>query len=259
MGIADLHIHSIHSYDSTTTVRAVLRKASELKLDVIAITDHDEIRGSLEARELASQYNLEVVPGVEVSTHEGHLLALFLEKLPPKGLSLIETLVWIGEAGGLAIAPHPFYKMPNCLSMETVIGALKDKRGKLVLQGIELYNMLANAFGTPVRKIANFLPIAQTSSSDSHLYWTVGSGVTEFPGKTAAELRYSIENRKTVAVPIERKDSYSPEDMVGWVRQMTLRKFGYAADSHSASEPVDTQRIRRAKIKKDLKKTDGDG
>ena len=92
MGLADLHMHTIFSYDGTATVPAVLARAKEIGLDVIAITDHDEIRGSLEARELASQYNVEVVTGVEVGTREGHLLALYVDRPMPKGLPLIEAI-----------------------------------------------------------------------------------------------------------------------------------------------------------------------
>ena len=77
MGLADIHIHTIYSYDATTTVRGVLKQASSSGLNVIAITDHNDIRGAFDARELASQYNLEVIPGVEVNTRDGHLLAMF--------------------------------------------------------------------------------------------------------------------------------------------------------------------------------------
>jgi hypothetical protein len=104
MGKADLHIHTTYSKDATTTVRGVLKQAALIGLDVIAITDHNEIRGALEARELASQYNLEVITGVEVGTAEGHVVALFVDKPMPKGLSLIDTLLRIGDFGGIAIA-----------------------------------------------------------------------------------------------------------------------------------------------------------
>jgi predicted metal-dependent phosphoesterase TrpH len=75
MGFADIHIHAIYSYDATTTVRGVLKQASSVGLNVIVVTDHDDIRGAFDARDLASQYNIEVIPGVEVSTKDGHLLA----------------------------------------------------------------------------------------------------------------------------------------------------------------------------------------
>jgi Predicted metal-dependent phosphoesterases (PHP family) len=108
MGYADLHIHSMYSPDATTTVRGVLKQAADVGLDVVAITDHDEIRGSLEARELASQYGIEAVTGAEVTSADGHIVALYIEELPPAGMSLDDTLLWIGHRGGIAIAPHPF-------------------------------------------------------------------------------------------------------------------------------------------------------
>src|SRR5688572_32742507 len=108
MGTADLHIHSIYSADATTTVRAILKQASDVGLNVIAVTDHDEIRGSLEAQQLAPKYGIEVIPGAEISTKDGHVLALFIKTLPPAGMSLTDTLLQIGGQGGIAIAPHPF-------------------------------------------------------------------------------------------------------------------------------------------------------
>ena len=100
MGLADLHIHTIYSYDGTATVPAVLKQARRVGLDLIAITDHDEIRGALLAEKLAPQYNLQVIPGVEITTAEGDLLALNIRSLVPAGLPLIETLQQVGALGG---------------------------------------------------------------------------------------------------------------------------------------------------------------
>ena len=74
MGLADLHIHSIYSYDGTTSITAALARARQIGLNVIAITDHDEINGSLKALELAPRYGLEVIPGIEVTTAEGGIM-----------------------------------------------------------------------------------------------------------------------------------------------------------------------------------------
>ena len=65
MGLADLHIHTIYSYDGTASVPAVLTRARQMGLDVIAITDHDEIIGSLKAVELAPAFGMEVIPGTK--------------------------------------------------------------------------------------------------------------------------------------------------------------------------------------------------
>lgn len=74
MGLAELHMHTIYSYDGTASIPAVLARAKQVGLDVIAITDHDEINGALKAFDLAPQFDIEVIPGIEVTTAEGDLL-----------------------------------------------------------------------------------------------------------------------------------------------------------------------------------------
>ena len=86
MGKADLHIHTSYSYDSACTVPAVLEWASSIaELDVIAITDHDAFGGSLEAMQIAPKFGIEVIPGCEIATQDGHLLALYIERPVPPG------------------------------------------------------------------------------------------------------------------------------------------------------------------------------
>jgi predicted metal-dependent phosphoesterase TrpH len=241
MGTADLHIHSIYSYDATTTVRAILKQAADVKLNVIAITDHDDMRGSLEGVKLAPKYGIEVVPGAEVSTSDGHLIALFINTLPPAGMSLIETLIHIGRQGGIAIAPHPFNNLPGSLSMEAVLGALANPRAKGPLKGLETHNMGTQNFDGVARKLSVFLPFAKIAASDAHIYWAIGAGRTSFPGKTAEALRSALENNATVPIPYEGESSALA--VLSWARRMAMRKLGYASDAASASTPIDTQQI----------------
>ena len=253
MGYADLHIHSMHSHDATTTVRAVLKQAADVGLDVVAITDHDNINGSLEARELASAYNIEVVTGAEVSTTEGHLIALYIDKLPPKDMSLNDTLLWIGHHGGIAIAPHPFNQLPNSLSLNSVVGVFNNPRAKGVLKGIEVYNMSTRNFSETVEKLSVYLPLAKTASSDAHVYWAVGVGRTQFNGSSADELRVALDKATTVAIPFDGQMPAAP--LLSWARRIFLRGMGYASDATSASSPVNTQRFdRNALLKKMTKK-----
>lgn len=193
MGLADLHIHTVYSYDGTASVPAVLERAKHVGLDVIAITDHDEIRGALQAFELAPQFGIEVIPGIEITTSEGDLLALFVtEKIQP-GRSLVETIVKVGEAGGICIAPHPMARGAGMksLSGESILWALDHPLASRILIGIETYN--ATALDRESNLLAQKLwmecpRIAQVGNSDAHILQAIGSGATEFLGNTAAHL-----------------------------------------------------------------------
>src|SRR5262245_49814901 len=109
MGKADIHMHTSLS-DGLMTIQEILDWVQErTDLDVIAVTDHDDLEGGLRARELARQggYRFEVIPGTEVTTRAGHLLALFLEA-PVRSLrSLEETVEEVRAQDGVCIVPHP--------------------------------------------------------------------------------------------------------------------------------------------------------
>jgi len=192
MGTADLHIHTIYSYDGTATVPAVLQRAQQVGLDLIAITDHDEIRGALQAEQLAPKFGLQVLPGVEITTAEGDLLALGIQKLIPAGLSLVETVKRTGDQGGFCIAPHPGAGGlgMKSLSLGTIYRALRDREVRRILLGMETYNASTiDRRGNLAAKLwARQLDISQTGSSDAHVLEAVGLGATLFPGRTALDL-----------------------------------------------------------------------
>jgi len=192
MGLADLHIHTIYSYDGTASVPAVLRRAKEIGLDVIAITDHDEIAGSLKALELAPQYGVQVIPGIEITTAEGDLLAFNITQVVERDLPLIDTILKVGELGGFCIAPHPMAGGlgMKSLSAYSILRVLRNAKAAQILIGIETYN------ATTIDKMSNHyahilgsrLDLAKTASSDAHIIDTIGLGVTEFEGYTAQDL-----------------------------------------------------------------------
>ncbi len=193
MGLADLHIHTIYSYDGTASVPAVLTRAKQVGLDVIAITDHDEIKGALKAFELAPEFGIEVIPGIEITTAEGDLLGLFVtEKIEP-GLPLIETILKVGESGGICIAPHPMARGMGMksLSAASLTQALCHPDTSRILIGVETYNATAldresNQHAQTL--VAEHPGIAQVGNSDAHTLQAIGLGATEFLGHTAPEL-----------------------------------------------------------------------
>lgn len=206
-GRADLHIHTIAS-DGIATIPELLRYVEEqTSLNVIAITDHDVFEGSYEARELAGRghYNFEVVTGMEVTTLEGHLLALFLEKPVPSYRTLIKTLEAVQAEGGLCIVPHPMSWVAHSLRQGLLDRLLLEQKCGCVgncLVGIELVNAsLANrlSFEKARERNRSHYHLAETGGSDAHFPIQVGTGYTLFPGHTAEDLKRSLLKRQTSA------------------------------------------------------------
>jgi predicted metal-dependent phosphoesterase TrpH len=168
------------------------------RLDVIAITDHDETSASLQAREWAAQhgYRVQIVPGVEVTTRDGHLLALFVEDRPPALRSLQATAEWVLARGGLCVAPHPFTRWTHSLNLGSLCPAIEQG----LIAGIEILNAsLAGRASQPhaVRFAAQH-GLAGVGASDAHMLSMVGLARTRFEGRTPADLRRGIENRTVV-------------------------------------------------------------
>lgn len=224
MGTADLHLHTIYSYDGTATLPAVLQRAKQIGLDLIAITDHDEIRGALLAEELAPQFGLQVLPGVEITTAEGDLLALSIRQLVPAGLSLIETVQRVGAQGGFCLAPHPGASGMGMksLSVRSLSQALRIPEIRQVLLGLETYNATSidRSSNLTAKLWAKRLGMPQTGSSDAHVLDAIGLGTTLFPGKTAQDLITALRSGTT---RIRKGPEWSPAQVIGkWMTDYLL-------------------------------------
>lgn len=203
MGRADLQLHSDLG-DGLSSIEEILDSAERAGLDVIALTDHDDIRGAFALRELAAQRSspVAVIPGVEVTTRSGHLLALWIEDEIPMFCSLADALSLIHRAGGMAIVPHPL----SYLTFSIGEGALRqlaeygdDTR---MVDAIELRNPSYAGRVRASRAVwlnAHVLRIAETGSSDAHHAALVGTCWTDFPGSTPVELRTALQARSTTA------------------------------------------------------------
>lgn len=224
MGLADLHMHTIFSYDGTASVPAVLEHASRIGLDIIAITDHDEIRGALLAEQLAPRFGVQVIPGVEITTAEGDLLALSIRKLVPAGLSLIDTIKQVGAQGGFCVAPHPGATGlgMKSLSAYAIYQALNDYEAERFLIGIETYNAttLDREANHAAQTWATRLGIAQTGSSDAHVLEAIGLGATEFAGCRIADLLAALWTGTT---RVQKGPEWHPAQVLGkWAASYLL-------------------------------------
>lgn len=167
----DPHVHSEGSYDGHEPVELILEHAADIGLDGVVVTDHDVIDESLRAAELASEYGLIGIPGVEVSTAVGHLLAIGINERPPKARPFDESVETIRSLGGIAVIPHPFQRSRH--------GIRKRNIGDC--DGIEVYNSIlftghrnrrANAF-------AGRWGFPKLGASDAHDIRHVGRAYTE--------------------------------------------------------------------------------
>jgi predicted metal-dependent phosphoesterase TrpH len=201
MGKADLHIHTRHG-DGMATVPELLRHVEECgDLDVIALTEHDTMRAAEEARDVHARgsYRFEVVPGMEVTTLDGHLLALYLDEPVPSFRRIEETLEAVHRRGGLAIAPHPLSWLTRSITPRTFARVAAIANDGVYFDGIEEYNMspAGRVASARVRRLNETLGLASIGSSDAHFLVSVGCAHTEFAGTTAADLRRGIEAKTT--------------------------------------------------------------
>lgn len=200
-GLADTHMHTNYS-DGTGSVEEVLRFAQyATTLDVIAVTDHDTIEGALRARDLAASgdFRFQVIVGEEISTREGHMLALFLHKRVPPDLSIERSIELVHEQGGLAIVAHPFNRVFRHSVQRSVMNRLL-RQPDLHPDGIETLNGSFAGIGSSriaMSLARNVYHWAETGGSDAHTTTAIGCARTLFPGSTPQDLRRAILDRQT--------------------------------------------------------------
>jgi predicted metal-dependent phosphoesterase TrpH len=196
MGKADLHIHT-RDGDGLDSPEAVLDHVeANTDLDVIAFTEHDNLATAHRARELWARrrYRFDFVPGVEVTTLQGHVVALFLEEPVPSLRRLEETLEAVHRQGGVAFAPHPLSWLTRSLGPRTLDRVARGDDG-VWLDGLELASANPTArltLGKARRLNAERYRLPSFGASDAHFLAAVGSAYTVFEGSNAAHLRRAI-------------------------------------------------------------------
>jgi predicted metal-dependent phosphoesterase TrpH len=173
---ADLHMHSTFSRDSKNTVETIIRTAREIGLGAIAVTDHNEIRGALRARELADGDPF-VIVAEEVKSREGEVIGLFLKEYIPPKLSFDETLSRIKEQGALVYVPHPFDALRTTPSYQALVDNLHR------IDVIEIYNakVALSSFNLSAERFAAKYNIVAGAGSDAHVRQALGTAMLRMP------------------------------------------------------------------------------
>ncbi len=230
MAKADLHIHT-RSSDGLGTVLQVLEFVEhQTDLDLIAITDHEDVRASLRARELAAMrgYRFGVIPGAEITTLHGHLVGLFIESTPRSFRRVERTLEAIHAAGGLAVVPHPMSWATRSLSRRTIDRICARNEAGITFDAIELAN--PSPAGTLTQNKAASLNASKwrlpaAGGSDAHHLVCIGKGWTEFAGAGAEALRKALREGTTTG----HMSRYPSVGEMG-IRRVALQlAWGYSA------------------------------
>lgn len=192
--LAELHSHTHYSkgtkilHEGINSPAEMVRQAKKIGLDAIAITDHDEIKGTKDAKKLSKKFDILVIPGEEVSTADGHLLALGINELIPPRLSIDETLDIVHDQSGIGIAAHPFSFNKKGL------GSLAKR-----CDAVEVFNALnlERIANWKNRHFAKRYRLSKTAGSDAHCITMIGYGVTDIRAYGLDEALKAIRKGKT--------------------------------------------------------------
>ncbi|RLI90924.1 MAG: metal-dependent phosphoesterase [Candidatus Altiarchaeales archaeon] len=160
----DIHTHSSYS-DGANTPGEMVRYAKKIGLDGIAITDHNVIDGAIKALRYNSE-NFTVIPGIEVSSKEGHILGLGITELIERAIPAEEVVERIHELGGIAIAAHPYDRFRS---------GVGDLLYKIDFDAVEVINGRTLLTTRDMTKIAKNIKLPKVGGSDAHSLDELGS------------------------------------------------------------------------------------
>jgi predicted metal-dependent phosphoesterase TrpH len=216
----DLHIHSNYSEDAQGSPSEIIKSLKKKGLNGMCITDHNSVQGSLKALKISPK-DFIVIPGAEISTLDGHVLAMNIVKNIPKNLPLETTIEKIIDEGGIPIIPHVFRNMSGIKKrkLDMIINKIKT---------IEVFNSCSQPnTNLKMAKIAKNYNLGGTGGSDTHEPQYAGYGYTTFDinDMNIDSIITEIINKKTWGEGISLPMDYRRNRMLKSVKQFFQRGF----------------------------------
>jgi len=219
----ELHSHSALSHDGRDPVELLLEQAAGIGLDALAVTDHDALGASLDAADMAPSYGLVGIPGMEVTSAAGHVLALGVTEHVPAGLPFDETIERIREGGGIAVIPHPFQRSRHGVAPHVSAAELASA------DAIEVYNsrLLTGRSNRQAERFAREHGLPMTAGSDAHISEMIGQAVTEIDAteRSAEAILDAIREGKTTVLGKRTPWRISFRQAGGGAKRRVKRRF----------------------------------
>ena len=216
----DLHIHSQYSEDGNGSPKDIIKALKKRGLQGVAFTDHNSVEGGLKALKVTPK-DFIVITGTEISTKDGHIIALDIKENIPGGLSAEETVEKIIDAGAIPIIPH-LYRNMSGLKKEK----LRSIRTKI--SAIEVFNSCSlPQTNLKTAKVANEFNFGGTGGSDSHEPHYTGYGYTIVDNTDIKvdTILSEIEKKKTWGEGTTMPLDYRRDRMILSIRQFFQRGF----------------------------------
>lgn len=200
LAFADFHIHTRYSRDSLLSEDGFIRRAIERGLTHVAITNHNNVEGAIAVRDRVAAQGLadrlHVILGEEVSSADGEIVGIYLERTIPPGLSAMETADAIHQQGGLVSVPHPYDPFRRAHLREPALLQLLEA-GKV--DAIEVFNSRVTfaRHNQQAAELAARYRIPGIACSDTHSGVEVAMSFNALPAfSTAAELRAALTSNE---------------------------------------------------------------
>lgn len=244
---ADLHLHTSRGDGMAGIVELLDYTESNTDLDLIAVTDHDQLEPGIEAREEHARrggYHFDVVAGIEVTTLQGHLLALAIENPVPSFRSLTATLDAVHKQGGLCLIPHPLSWLTRSIGRRSIEAVLARQADGLWFDGIEQSNQspAGRQMDAKVRILNQRYRLPIAGGSDAHYLPVMGTAWTAYEGDGLSGFRAALGSGATWA---ERRAAPRLVDLgLHQVARQTWRGL-WATPRQVARAPLKWARARR--------------
>ncbi|TXT65906.1 MAG: hypothetical protein BAJALOKI3v1_60045 [Promethearchaeota archaeon] len=221
----DLHVHTVYSGDSLIKLPDLIKYVKKKQLDGIAICDHNTIKAYKKLKDKAKKHEFILIPGMEIETHIGEVIGLFLEdEVSCENNNFFHIVNQIRDYGGLVIIPHPFdFIRRNHLKTDLI----NDKIIKKYIDGVEIMNSRI-MFHKCIKKAIEFKTkynLFETAGSDAHHYKEIGNGYTliQTPqGNSLEEIKQALLSKLSISMGSRSSPFYH---LITIINKIKMREY----------------------------------